>query len=176
VFRSFGVDWVVSEPVVELLFGWHNSLGKISSDIWNLVPLCLMWTVWHERNRRTFEDVAKYEQQLLDCFASSLFEWSSALVFTSINFVLEFVASLYLSPIFRNYMMFFVLMLYAHLDISLSNKISLFPIQKRKERKTSRSIFTTILLDKVSTLVSLCNLHDQRDNLKAMEQPTNCTI
>jgi hypothetical protein len=53
------VDWVVSERVVDFLFGWHNSLGKFSSEIWNLDPLCLMWTVWRERNQRTFEDVPK---------------------------------------------------------------------------------------------------------------------
>ncbi len=39
-----------------------------------------MWTVWGERNRRTFEDVAKTESQLFDCFASSLFDWSRALL------------------------------------------------------------------------------------------------
>jgi hypothetical protein len=39
VFRSLGIEWVVSERVVDFLFGWHNSLGKLSSDIWNLVPI-----------------------------------------------------------------------------------------------------------------------------------------
>ena len=58
-------------------------IRKLSSDIWNLVPLCLMWTLWHERNRRTFEDAAKSECQLLDCFISLLFDWSKALGFTT---------------------------------------------------------------------------------------------
>ena len=39
VFRSLGIEWVVSEQVVDFLFGWHNNLGKFSSDIWNLVPI-----------------------------------------------------------------------------------------------------------------------------------------
>jgi hypothetical protein len=60
-FRSFDIEWVLSERVLELLFGWHNGLGKFSSDIWNLVPLCLMWTLWRECNRHTFEDAAKSE-------------------------------------------------------------------------------------------------------------------
>ena len=56
-FRSFGIQWVLPGRVVDLLFGWHNWFRKHSSDIWNLVPLCLMWTVWRERNRLTFEDL-----------------------------------------------------------------------------------------------------------------------
>ena len=39
VFHSLGIEWVVSEKVVDFLFGWHNNLGKFSSDIWNLVPI-----------------------------------------------------------------------------------------------------------------------------------------
>lgn len=34
-FLSFGIEWVLSERVEELLFGWRNGLGKFSSDIWN---------------------------------------------------------------------------------------------------------------------------------------------
>ena len=32
--------------VMDLLFGWRNWFDKHSSDVWNLVPLCLMWTIW----------------------------------------------------------------------------------------------------------------------------------
>jgi hypothetical protein len=46
---------------MDVLFVWRNALGKFSSDIWNLVPLCLLWTIWRERNRRTFKVVAKTE-------------------------------------------------------------------------------------------------------------------
>jgi hypothetical protein len=40
--------------------GYGSSIGmeelvrKHSSDIWNLVLMCLMWTVWRERNRPIF--------------------------------------------------------------------------------------------------------------------------
>ena len=43
------------------LFSWWNWLGKHSSYIWNLVPLCLMWCIWKERNRQTFEDLDRSE-------------------------------------------------------------------------------------------------------------------
>jgi hypothetical protein len=72
----FGISWVLPQTVAELLFSWWNGLGRHSSDVWNLVPLCLMWIVWKKRNSRTFEDVSSTDIQLWDCFASNLFEWS----------------------------------------------------------------------------------------------------
>ena len=57
VFRSFGISWVLPRSVADTLFGWWNWLGKHSSSVWNLAPLCLMWCLWRERNWRTFEDM-----------------------------------------------------------------------------------------------------------------------
>ena len=51
--------------VRDFLSSWWNWLGKHSSSIWNLVSLCLMWCIWRERNRRTFEDLDRSEDQLL---------------------------------------------------------------------------------------------------------------
>ena len=57
--RLFGIEWVMPGSVVDLLFCWYHWLGKHSSNIWDLVPGCLMWTIWTERDRRTFEDEEK---------------------------------------------------------------------------------------------------------------------
>ena len=54
--QAFGIHWVMPGLVVELLFRWHLWLRKHNSNIWNLIPSCLMWIVWLERNRRSFED------------------------------------------------------------------------------------------------------------------------
>ena len=48
VFRSFGFSWVLPRSVADTLFGWWNWLGKHSSSIWNLAPLCIMWCLWRE--------------------------------------------------------------------------------------------------------------------------------
>ena len=48
VFRSFGISWVLPRSVAVTLFGWWNWLGKHSSSIWNLAPLCLTWCIWRE--------------------------------------------------------------------------------------------------------------------------------
>ena len=63
--RLFGIEWVMLGSVVDLLFCWYNWLGKHSFDIWNLVLDCLLWTIWTEWNRRSFEDEGKTMVQLL---------------------------------------------------------------------------------------------------------------
>jgi hypothetical protein len=72
-------------------------LGRHSFDIWNIVPLCLMWVEWRERNSHTLEDKEKSESQLLDGLATSLFEWSRVWGFTFSISVLDFISLL--SPI-----------------------------------------------------------------------------
>ena len=51
--------------VVDLLFCSYHWLGEHSSDIWDLVPGCLMSTIWTEQNR-SFEDEEKTVVQLLE--------------------------------------------------------------------------------------------------------------
>ena len=74
--RLFGIDWVMPGSVVELLFSWYHWIGKHSSDIWDLVLGCLMWTIWSERNRRSFDDEEKTVAQLLEFCQRTLFDWS----------------------------------------------------------------------------------------------------
>jgi hypothetical protein len=76
------------EKVVDLLFGWFNWFGKHNSKVRNLVPLCLMWTLWRERNRRTFEDADHLEAKLLELFYGLLFDWSRVWGFTTLLILL----------------------------------------------------------------------------------------
>ena len=94
VFRIFGISWVPSCTVSDFLFSWWNWLGKHSSYIWNLAPLCLMWCIWKERNRRTFEDLDRSEDQMLAFFFGSLFDWARAWGFTSSDSLPLFLSSL----------------------------------------------------------------------------------
>ena len=64
ILGALGISWVLPQTVAELLFSWWNGLGRHSSDVWNLFPLCLMWCTWKERNSRTFEDVSSTDIQL----------------------------------------------------------------------------------------------------------------
>jgi hypothetical protein len=94
VFHTFGIYWVLPGKVADLLFSWWNRLGQYSSDIWNIVPICLMWTIWKECNQRTFEDVSRLDRQILEGFTLTLFDWSSAWGFTTSTSSTEFFSSL----------------------------------------------------------------------------------
>jgi hypothetical protein len=94
--RSFGIHWVLPGKVVDLLFRWRNWLEKHSLDIWNLGPLCLMWTLWRECNCRMFEDVESSKSQLIELFTNSWFDWSRVWGFTINSSIAEFIELLYL--------------------------------------------------------------------------------
>ena len=92
--RLFGIDQVMPGLVVDLLFCWYHWLGKHSFDIWNLVPNCLMWTIWTERNQRSFEDKGKSVVQLLDLCRRTLFDWSRCWGFSDCFTLMEFLSSI----------------------------------------------------------------------------------
>ena len=94
VFITFGLSWVTPRSIPELLFGWWNWLGKHSSQIWNLVPLCILWCIWKERNRRTFEDLDSSGDQLLASFSGTLFDWSRVWGLTTSVSLPSFLSSL----------------------------------------------------------------------------------
>jgi len=56
--------------------GWNNCLGKRASNIWNLVPSCVMWIIWRERNNRIFEDQEHSMDQIIALFTETLIDWS----------------------------------------------------------------------------------------------------
>ena len=56
----FGDQWAMPRDVVDLLTCWNGSLGKSKAcKIWKMIPHCLMWCLWCERNARTFNGKAK---------------------------------------------------------------------------------------------------------------------
>ena len=94
VFKTFGLSWVIPRSIPDLLFGWWNWLGKHSSQIWNLVPLCILWCIWKERNWRTFEDLHSSDDRILASFSGTLFDWSRAWGLTTSDSLPSFLSSL----------------------------------------------------------------------------------
>ena len=76
------------------MYCWSFWLGKFNSDIWNMVPGYLMWIVWMERNRRSFEDIEKSLVQLQALCLKTLFDWSRCWGFSDCSTILEFISSL----------------------------------------------------------------------------------
>ena len=92
--RLFGIKCVMLGSVVDLLFCWYHWLGKHSSDIWDLVPGYLMWTIWTERNRRSFEDEGKTVVQLLEFCQRTLSDWSRYWGYSDSSTLLDFLSSI----------------------------------------------------------------------------------
>ena len=92
--RLFEIESVIPGSVVDLLFCWYHWLGKHSSNIWDLVPGCLMCTIWIERNRRFFEDEEKTVVQLLEYCQQTLFDWSRYWSYSDYSTLLDFCSSI----------------------------------------------------------------------------------
>ena len=94
MYQVFGIQWVMLGSVESLVYSWSNWLGKFNSDIWNMVPSYLMWIVWTERNRHSFEDTKKSLVQLQALCQKTLFDWSKCWGFSDCSTILEFISSL----------------------------------------------------------------------------------
>jgi hypothetical protein len=97
VFRKFGIIWVLPGCVLDLFLGWYNGLGKVHSKIWNMVPLCLLWTLWRERNGRTFENSERTDSQVQELFSNTLYDWAITWGYSRCDSVLSFLDSLHSS-------------------------------------------------------------------------------
>ncbi len=63
------------KKVIDLLYGWRNWFSKHSSNMWNIVLLCLMWALRRDLNHHTFEDTESSVTQLTTFFIRFLFDW-----------------------------------------------------------------------------------------------------
>uniref|UniRef100_A0A2N9IE81 Reverse transcriptase zinc-binding domain-containing protein n=1 Tax=Fagus sylvatica TaxID=28930 RepID=A0A2N9IE81_FAGSY len=69
ILSMFGVWWVMPRHVVDLLACWNGRTRRCrAASIWGLIPHCLMWVIWRERNARSFEDSEKSIQDLKQVF------------------------------------------------------------------------------------------------------------
>ena len=61
--------------VVGLFACWQGRFGRHrNGDIWKVVPLCLMWCIWKERNSKCFEDIERSMPDLKLLFLRTFFE------------------------------------------------------------------------------------------------------
>ena len=90
VFVMFGVQWVMPGTVLDLFSSWQGSWGcKRTNMVWRVVPHCVLWCVWRERNARHFEDTATSIPELKSRFFQLLFEWVKGLGIFSISSLVE---------------------------------------------------------------------------------------
>ena len=72
--------WVYQDRnVVDLLTCWKGLLGNSEAGkVWKMIPHCIMWCLWRERNDRTFNGVEKSIPALKFYFLHTLLDWSKA--------------------------------------------------------------------------------------------------
>jgi hypothetical protein len=91
VFSMFGVHWVMPRRVMDLLFCWPGLPKQKAGDIWRLIPHCIMWCLWRERNARCFEDCELPIQDLKNLVLNTLWKWAAAQGLVSGSSLLDFI-------------------------------------------------------------------------------------
>ena len=65
--------------MVDLLTCWNGNLGKsVAGRIWNMIPHCLMWCLWCERNARIFNEEEKSVLAIKFHVLQTLLDWLKA--------------------------------------------------------------------------------------------------
>ena len=73
----FGIHWVMPLKVIGLFESWQGMFGRHRNiDLWRLVPHCLLWCIWHERNARSFEGCECSMLQIKSFFLHTFLDWS----------------------------------------------------------------------------------------------------
>jgi hypothetical protein len=73
IFSVVRFRWVVPHRVVDLFACSIGFFGRSwSSIIWKIVPSCLMWCIWRDRNDWSFEDSEWMVKELKDFFFKTI--------------------------------------------------------------------------------------------------------
>jgi hypothetical protein len=64
--------------VVDLFACWWKGGRSQSAVVWKMVPCCLIWCLWRERNDRQFEDKERTIEELISFLFYSLYSWTNA--------------------------------------------------------------------------------------------------
>jgi len=99
ILTLFGVEWVMSRSVLELLNSWGPAIGCArAKEAWRLAPLCLLWCIWRERNARLFEDVETSVVELRKRLLNTLYIWIASHYSLNVFTYVDFLKLFYVRP------------------------------------------------------------------------------
>ncbi|KAG2686130.1 hypothetical protein I3843_10G155100 [Carya illinoinensis] len=82
VFACLAMPWVMPKTVEATLASWPSIRGRQQIKVmWKMIPICIMWCLWWERNDRTFEDQERSLEELKLLFFRTLCRWAIAVDF-----------------------------------------------------------------------------------------------
>ena len=97
MFSRLGLSWVMPSSVLDLCVCWCSSGRTRSAVVWKMVPICIFWSIWRERNNRYFEDLESSMEAILASLLFSLYSWTvtflSPLYFSYADFLSRFFFS-----------------------------------------------------------------------------------
>lgn len=93
VFSKFKLAWFMPASIVALLASWTNNIGGTPqiTVMWKMVPICILWYLWQERNDHTFKENECSFEELRSLFVRTLLFWTIAIDFNSLDFQNFFV-------------------------------------------------------------------------------------
>jgi hypothetical protein len=92
VFGLFGVQWVMPRSVLDLFSCWLGQLGHHDHAlVWKMIPHCVLWCLWRERNARLFDDSERHLPELKLFFFHTLLDWVVGSGVVSIHSILELI-------------------------------------------------------------------------------------
>ena len=92
IFSIFDIPWVMPCGVLELLSCWGNGCRSARiRRLWDMIPLCIFWCIWWERNSRSFEGVERNMLEIKGTVLRILMDWSNASGTMSFSSVLDFL-------------------------------------------------------------------------------------
>jgi hypothetical protein len=77
ILSRLGLNWVMPSSVKELMACWCSGGRTRSAVVWKMIPLCIMWCIWRERNARCFEDSARSFEEIVHYFLFTLYTWTA---------------------------------------------------------------------------------------------------
>ena len=81
LFSLFKVCLVIQAFIRETFLRWQGSfIGRKRKKVWRATSLCLFWTIWKERNKRSFENMELSIQRFKFLFLCSLLSWTNMLI------------------------------------------------------------------------------------------------
>ena len=96
VVYDFGFIWskLGYAKVSGLLACWQGWFGRHrNGHVWIIVPHCLMWCLWRERNNRCFENTERSIPDLKLSFFRTVLDWPFALQNQSFSSIFDFLDS-----------------------------------------------------------------------------------
>ncbi|WMV47891.1 hypothetical protein MTR67_041276 [Solanum verrucosum] len=70
-----GIGWAMPRHTSEVLACWNRDGNQSEhKERWNIVPACIWWTIWKERNQRCFENKSiPFQSIKMNCLATFYF-------------------------------------------------------------------------------------------------------